>query len=899
MDDINWWEERLQAWAHEGFDVEDFRITLSSSEEDASHLILEFEKKVQQNRTLRRRIIDSTLLPDKKGEWLSMLDDVSSTSEVQEKWEKDAEKYRPWEPYIHRSEGKWLERGRRSNLSAIVKRLNSLDPSSYAACQPLLILFDDVSSESLIKSMLDDIEADESRRRSVVNEMIALLNSEGIDASDARGMEISSALDYLSSMQQKAGNLRELRLRIEKEIRPFDEELAARLLSKNDEDGMAEVNAIVENLSSRLNSVKSTIQEWESVGLSLPIDSQIGPAELLDWEAGLPEIEKTVKVHLRALERWKDFQTYWPDRCSDSTLAGKLKHTEEFVTLVDSLDQEWKELELEGMQIVNSWEDKGFVMDSWRSRIAEEPRSAVAWLMQEERKYQSAANIIDSLLTLDASIDGEEEIEKRVAILREFDLENDLLLEMQEYVDSKARRCARHRSMLEMDWLDLVRKGIVEDAPTGALTLLEFEQLISTSALGKTNTSIPIDRLEKRMNEEIDEWEQNGFDVEVLRSQLQEDSMSVALRISSIRDAVSNHERLRRRISGLDWTRSPELSVAINLDLSRPDRLVALSQSIPQLMMDLAQQDVVDENFKFIAWRPQMKMRPILVPAPSNTVEDAMEAILEEMDSEIDDVAHVEDVSSDVSKVEDTKEAMVMIDISSPSEKIEIEEKQVVTSDEPVEDEVEEGKEAMVMIDLATPSEKVENVISENEVVDAHSEKPVAPVVKEPKIEKIDFDSKSLIKLLRSLGLEQDASLLEDNGDIMPVRRVLASYVGVEPRDMRLDRLLRLSLRLMPNGSEEDSQRYQLISILAELANELSKWTRIRLEARHKGSIGELVKDSSELGEALNRIPGPGTPIPLTADEYNLPSPDDLSGLANEVNVLKRRVVLSSSGGVR
>ena len=59
------------------------------------------------------------------------------------------------------------------------------------------------------------------------------------------------------------------------------------------------------------------------------------------------------------------------------------------------------------------------------------------------------------------------------------------------------------------------------------------------------------------------------------------------------------------------------------------------------------------------------------------------------------------------------------------------------------------------------------------------------------------------------------------------------------------------------------------------------------------------MKDSSELGEALNRIPGPGTPIPLTADEYNLPSPDDLSGLANEVNVLKRRVVLSSSGGVR
>ena len=72
----------------------------------------------------------------------------------------------------------------------------------------------------------------------------------------------------------------------------------------------------------------------------------------------------------------------------------------------------------------------------------------------------------------------------------------------------------------------------------------------------------------------------------------------------------------------------------------------------------------MDENFQFIAWRPQMKMT-YSCPSTKHTVEDAMEAP-EEMDSEIDDVAHVEDVSSDVSKVEDTKEAMVMIDISSP-----------------------------------------------------------------------------------------------------------------------------------------------------------------------------------------------------------------------------------------
>ena len=69
-----------------------------------------------------------------------------------------------WEPYIHKAEGRWTENGRRNGLSSILRRLNALDPSSYSACQPLFILFDDVSSEMLINSMLDDIEKDEMRR---------------------------------------------------------------------------------------------------------------------------------------------------------------------------------------------------------------------------------------------------------------------------------------------------------------------------------------------------------------------------------------------------------------------------------------------------------------------------------------------------------------------------------------------------------------------------------------------------------------------------------------------------------------------------------------------------------------------------------------------------------------
>jgi hypothetical protein len=326
---------------------------------------------------------------------------------------------------------------------------------------------------------------------------------------------------------------------------------------------------------------------------------------------------------------------------------------------------------------------------------------------------------------------------------------------------------------------------------------------------------------------------------------LAEDPIGLALRISSFGEAVAKHEQLRRRVSNLDWTRNPELSIAVNLDLSRPDKLDSLAANIPQLMMDLAQNGVSDEHFTFIPWRPKKRSRPILIPVPKNAVEDAMEAILEDMASDSEPEVVVEKI---------------------------IEEMPIVA--------VEETVDVVEKI--------IEEIVIDKEVSESSSE---------PEI--LEGDSPAFDQLLRSLGLSEEADMLIDSGDITPARRALASHVGVEPRDMRLDRLLRLSLRLIPKGDDGDGQRHALLATLAELAGVLSKWTRTRLEARHNGAKGILLEDASILGQALERIPGPGTPMPLDADEYELPKLDDIDGLSNEVSVLKRRILLANSGGVR
>ena len=334
------------------------------------------------------------------------------------------------------------------------------------------------------------------------------------------------------------------------------------------------------------------------------------------------------------------------------------------------------------------------------------------------------------------------------------------------------------------------------------------------------------------------------------------------------------------------------MSIDVNLDLSMPERLASLSARIPELMKDLAQCKVEDPDFKFVAWRPRMRTRRVLVPAPESAEEDAMEAILKEMETEVSETEEI-----DVEPKEEAEEEIVEED-----------EEEIVEQEPPkkkpggIKGLVSGGGRDGVG-KFGAVGDVIGGITDRIGVTDYGLAGKSAAKKKEKEEaaqqEVVVGDSSSMESILRSLGLEKEADMLLDNGDINSVRRALASHVGLEPRDTRLDRLLRLSLRLMPKGDDEDEQRYALLSNLSELAKELSKWTRIRLEARHSGAVGSLLEDSLTLGEALMRIPGPGTALPLEADDYDLPAPDDVDSLSNEVKVLKRRVMLANSGGVR
>ena len=223
--------------------------------------------------------------------------------------------------------------------------------------------------------------------------------------------------------------------------------------------------------------------------------------------------------------------------------------------------------------------------------------------------------------------------------------------------------------------------------------------------------------------------------------------------------------------------------------------------------------------------------------------------------------------------------------------------------EQPVSPQVEKEKGEPIeeiLVSEEPPSEPVKEAVNrEKEDQTTSIESSTPPLVE---VNPADASKKaltSLTELVAVLGLTELASTVEQDGmqALQEVRRGLAGHVSVAPRDVRIARLLRLSLRLLPAGDGDDNERARLLRELSDMVPALKRWTRRRLEARHSGSKGNFLADAVELGIALERIPGLGQRLPLEEDDWPLPS--DMAGLRTEVSKLTQSVNLPSAGGVK
>ena len=850
VDDL---QHHLQRWKELGFDTSTLKIESGSQ---FPSMLQEIEENIQSALSLRQRMFPFQQFIEVK-ELFQDLKNPMNWETIQNEFLRWTKTNAPWESNYFRMNPAWSDdEASQSQYQEIISACTLLDESSWASLDLLLPLLSNPDNYSEIMMTLNELANDEERQKTLLNKAITQLKEKGFDI-DIDSMNLIEKFNEIERYQDYSNQIDLLSLSIQTSILPFDPVLAETFEKRtreligppSDEIKTIQnnVTTISEHLQTRLQEMNALIREWNSEGFSYEGRSQILASELLEWEHILPEVEQQYHRHAGALERWKEITKLWDlQDASIEGLAGKIEHTDAFLDKIEELEQQWTQKELQGASLIEQWEQFGFEMDVWRYKITQDPRQGLAELHQQLPVYERANALLDKMLQLDTSLGGEEEVERRSIILRTMDLENDLLDEMQDWIEKRTVRNTRHRRMLQSEWEQAVRLGKA-DANKTFSDLYSFEEAIaSLEHQHHLSSSVSSHALE-RSKIELLRLEERGWNITELLKLHEHHSDSFFQQFSQAMDAITRIESIQRRISGLDWRRDTNRADELASQVRNPLELVKIEQQIPALIRHLAERPVEDEGYTYRTWIP--KQRPVLLPKeqsmirkipakiqPESTLEEAHEAILEAMEA---DGENGGDEGTEPLQEE-------------PTESVNVEEKET-------------------KIPTALPPQATETSTS---------------------------DVSSYEELLRLLGRTSDADILSASGDFGAIRRSLASFVGHEPRDVRVDRMLRLVLRLLPQNDSNDVERSKIIDMIADVLPRYKQWVRMRLESRHLGSSGDFFEDALQLGNALNRTPGPGVRVPLKADELPLPEPSNLDELNLQTNRLIQSMNLPAAGGI-
>lgn len=904
----NWFNNHISEWADDGWETAEIRQYLEANDSAATEALMRVEYLIQATKSLIERMGHDWLerLDISGGlfsEWIEALNNPMDFPDINERYEQWAKINRRWELVLENNRRDWESVMMGEERMLVLARCDALDESSKLQLNLIVPLMNDPHLFSDIDAQLSEIEQNEARQKRTIYSAAQALQEAGHNTDNIAEMNLVDALQEIAQRQRLHNFHEMIRLQIIDEIAEFDDQLADKyeaerklLLGSGSEADLTElskqISSMGSDLKSRLYHLNLELSNWTDAGIKFPAP-EIVAKDLFEWEINLPELTKEIDEHLAVVTRFKFFEQRINGVQDAKQYIGYLEHTEALIEIVNQLDLQWKDVELQCYSIIERYQTLGLVMDDWGSRITTDPFSTLEIIKHNEIIWNNRIDCVNRLLEIDISYSGKEEVEKRINLLKQVEAGEDIIIDTEAMIARLITRGARHRKLLERDLLDLIGQGKAsEDTMSSTFNLAEFEEFVAQarqygSTTDFTNTGNSVvggkigERIKTKIAHELNLFQSAGWYVNELNEIFVTDPMRVAKMLAKIRPAMARHDSLRRRLSAMPWDRNVSLALQIQEELQNPLRLAAIAEQIPKMMVELAKLPVEDEDFTFTPWSPT-PIRKTLMPVPEQIIEpadslgDAHEAMLDAMEE-------AKKIETEILEEKPKQESAEQITELKPTEDSPLPSKTEV----PKRARDKEGK--FVGDDLSTPDYNEAWVGGK------------APEKKQVVRKGNDVELSSLEHLhifMKKIGL---ASFEEDDGadkQIDSIRKGLAKHVGQSPRDVRFDRLLRLVLRLLPQGDEHDEKRRWLIMKIAANLKKYQNWVKLRLEARHKAASGNLVEDSLALGKALHRIPGPGFKVPLEKDEKALPALNEIEELEAEVKILIDALNLQSASGV-
>lgn len=904
----NWFNNHISEWADDGWETAEIRQYLEANDSAATEALMRVEYLIQATKSLIERMGHDWLerLDISGGlfsEWIEALNNPMDFPDINERYEQWAKINRRWELVLENNRRDWESVMMGEERMLVLARCDALDESSKLQLNLIIPLMNDPHLFSDIDAQLSEIEQNEARQKRTIYSAAQALQEAGHNTDNIAEMNLVDALQEIAQRQRLHNFHEMIRLQIIDEIAEFDDQLADKyeaerklLLGSGSEADLTElskqISSMGSDLKSRLYHLNLELSNWTDAGIKFPAP-EIVAKDLFEWEINLPELTKEIDEHLAVVTRFKFFEQRINGVQDAKQYIGYLEHTEALIEIVNQLDLQWKDVELQCYSIIERYQTLGLVMDDWGSRITTDPFSTLEIIKHNEIIWNNRIDCVNRLLEIDISYSGKEEVEKRINLLKQVEAGEDIIIDTEAMIARLITRGARHRKLLERDLLDLIGQGKAsEDTMSSTFNLAEFEEFVAQarqygSTTDFTNTGNSVvggkigERIKTKIAHELNLFQSAGWYVNELNEIFVTDPMRVAKMLAKIRPAMAKHDSLRRRLSAMPWDRNVSLALQIQEELQNPLRLAAIAEQIPKMMVELAKLPVEDEDFTFTPWSPT-PIRKTLMPVPEQIIEpadslgDAHEAMLDAMEE-------AKKIETEILEEKPKQESAEQITELKPTEDSPLPSKTEV----PKRARDKEGK--FVGDDLSTPDYNEAWVGGK------------APEKKQVVRKGNDVELSSLEHLhifMKKIGL---ASFEEDGSadkQIDSIRKGLAKHVGQSPRDVRFDRLLRLVLRLLPQGDEHDEKRRWLIMKIAANLKKYQNWVKLRLEARHKAASGNLVEDSLALGKALHRIPGPGFKVPLEKDEKALPALNEIEELEAEVKILIDALNLQSASGV-
>jgi len=657
--------ERRQRWSNQGFDADAITSHLENLSGNISESVIRIEKAMATALSLRQKVANWPIQWPERDELLEILRDPTNLQAGERKWREVIGKRRPWVFTAEDSRHSWSREGRSKELNEWLERLEAIDESMTPYSNDVISAIENVATTSHIEEVVSNLEQRQIRRTAILEEMVEHLRQErgwALTALNGNLQERYSEVDRIQEMDNTLGNIEEV---VDDVISIYDADAAKNLLHKatlaQKMEDFSRLKTIQENaeqvasdFTSRLADISAWLVKLQENGLHINAPEHPQPSDLLILEGRVEDVEKKV---VRLNDSWiklDSLLTLFPESAGDAiALQGQVERVESVENLLAILETKRDEREQQSRARLNSWRDSGFEVEPLETILNNQPKTGWLAIDEHAKKIQVCKQILATVESIDISFDGRNEVDEWRTIITSINVDSEDYELIQEGVSKRLQRNSWHREKLDSARITMATLWPAEINPHD-LVLSEYEKIIISLQSGESivktatkSTENRVDRLLSTTIAELDMWRQEGWDVSALDELIERDHVELWIQLPNLREAISNHEHLIKRLLRLPFERDENLLRDVIENSARPDQLTRLNDSIPELAKHLSALPVKDSR-KITLFTPS----PPQVFAKLHPLKPVLQPVIESVKApKIDVVEPVEILQTDSTEV--------------------------------------------------------------------------------------------------------------------------------------------------------------------------------------------------------------------------------------------------------